>query len=63
MKYKLDNVATPWLDSYGGVSPNLDYSENTMSEAVLETAAKEKDFPALTFMPQVNTSPQLFSPS
>ena len=50
MKYKLDNVATPWLESYGGVAPNLDYSENTMSEAVLETAAKEKDFPALTFM-------------
>ena len=50
MRYKLDNVATPWLDSYGGVAPNLDYSENTMSEAVLETAAKEKDFPALTFM-------------
>ena len=50
MRYKLDNVATPWLESYGGVTPNLDYSENTMSEAVLETAAKEKDFPALTFM-------------
>ena len=50
MQYKLDNVATPWLESYGGVAPNLDYSENTMSEAVLETAAKEKDFPALTFM-------------
>ena len=50
MQYKLDNVATPWLESYGGVAPNLDYSENTMSEAVLETASKEKDFPALTFM-------------
>ena len=50
MQYKLDNVATPWLENYGGVAPNLDYSENTMSEAVLETAAKEKDFPALTFM-------------
>ena len=50
MRYKLDNVAAPWLESYGGVTPNLDYSENTMSEAVLETAAKEKDFPALTFM-------------
>lgn len=50
MKYKLDNVATPWLDSYDGVAPNLDYSEKTMSEAVLERAAEEKDFPALTFM-------------
>ena len=50
MKCKLDNVATPWLESYGGVTPNLDYSELTMSEAVLDTAAREKDFPALTFM-------------
>ena len=50
MQYKLENVATPWMESYGGVTPNLDYSEKTMSEAVLETAAKERDFPALTFM-------------
>ena len=50
MQYKLDNVATPWMESYGGVAPNLDYSEKTISEAILETAAKEKDFPALTFM-------------
>ena len=50
MKYKLDNVATPWMESYGAVAPNLDYSEKTMSEAVLERAAEEKEFPALTFM-------------
>lgn len=50
MKYKLDNVATPWLESYGEVAPNLDYSEKTISAAVLDTAAAEKDFPALTFM-------------
>ena len=50
MKYKLDNVATPWLDSYGGVAPNLDYSERTMSEAVMDRAAEEKEFPALIFM-------------
>ena len=50
MQYKLDNVAAPWLESYGEVAPNLDYSEKTLSEAVLETAANEKDFPALTFM-------------
>jgi long-chain acyl-CoA synthetase len=50
MKYKLDNVATPWLESYGEVAPNLDYSEKTISAAVLDTAATEKDFPALTFM-------------
>jgi Acyl-CoA synthetases (AMP-forming)/AMP-acid ligases II len=50
MRYGLDNVATPWLDSYGEVAPNLDYSEKTISGAVLDTAAREKDFPALTFM-------------
>ncbi len=50
MKYGLDNVATPWLDSYGEVAPNLDYSEKTISGAVLDTAAREKEFPALTFM-------------
>ena len=50
MKYILDNVATPWMSSYGEVKPNLDYSEKTMSEAVLERAGIEKDFAALTFM-------------
>lgn len=50
MKYDITNIATPWLESYGGVSPKLEYSEKTMSEAVLERAAIEKDFPALTFM-------------
>ena len=50
MRCKLDNVATPWLPSYGEVAPNLDYSEKTMSEAVLDTAAREGEFPALTFM-------------
>ena len=32
------------------MTPNLDYSEKTLSGAVLERAALEKDFPALTFM-------------
>lgn len=50
MKYQIDNIAAPWTDSYGGVAPKLDYSEKTMSGAVLDTAAREKDFPALTFM-------------
>lgn len=50
MKYKLDNVSTPWLESYGEVPSNLDYSEKTMSELVLETASREGDFPALSFM-------------
>ena len=50
MKYAMNDIAAPWLSSYGEVAPNLDYSEKTMSEAVLERAAIEKDFPALTFM-------------
>ena len=50
MKYKLDNVAAPWLSNYGEVRPNLDYSEKTISEAVLEMASKEGSYPALTFM-------------
>ena len=50
MQYKLENVAAPWLESYDGVAPNLNYSEKTISEAVFESAEKEGDFPALTFM-------------
>ena len=50
MKYAMNDIAAPWLSSYGEVAPNLDYSEKTMSEAVLERAAIEKDFAALTFM-------------
>ena len=50
MKYAMNDIASPWLSSYGEVAPNLDYSEKTMSEAVLERAATEKDFAALTFM-------------
>ena len=46
----MNDIAAPWLSSYGEVAPNLDYSEKTMSEAVLERAATEKDFAALTFM-------------
>ncbi len=50
MQYKLDNVATPWMESYGEVAPNLNYSEKTISAAVIERAAMEGDFPALSFM-------------
>ena len=50
MQYRLNNVATPWLESYGDVKPNLDYSEKTISGAILDVAAKEGGFPALSFM-------------
>ena len=50
MKFNYDNIKTPWLESYGEVPAHLDYSEKTMSGLALETAAREGDFPALTFM-------------
>ena len=50
MKFDYSNVAAPWRSSYDGVPPTLDYSEKTMSEAVLHMAETEKDYPAMTFM-------------
>ena len=50
MKFDYSNIAMPWRESYGEVPASLDYNENTMAEAVLDIAAKEKDYPALTFM-------------
>ncbi len=50
MKFDYSNISMPWRDSYGDVPPSLEYSEKTMSEAVLAMAEAEKDYPALTFM-------------
>ena len=50
MKYDYSNIKAPWLSSYDGVPPTLDYSEETMSEAILRVAEAEKSYPALTFM-------------
>ena len=50
MKYEINNVAMPWLESYGEVPAHLDYSEKTMSAAIIDTAAADPDFPALSFM-------------
>ena len=50
MKFPIDNISTPWLGSYGEVPFHLDYSEKTLSGAVLDTASKEPDYPALSFM-------------
>lgn len=41
--------ATPWISSYGKLPANLIYSEKSMSAAVFDTAAREKDFVALSF--------------
>lgn len=50
MTFNYDNISTPWLDSYGEVPFHLDYSDRSMSGTVLETAAADPDFPALSFM-------------
>ncbi len=50
MKFDYSNVPTPWLSSYDGVPPTLDYTEKTMSGAILDMAAAEGGYPALTFM-------------
>ena len=50
MTFDYSNIPAPWLSSYGEVPAHLDYSDKTMSQAVLDTAAAEGDFPALTFM-------------
>ncbi|MBR5042247.1 MAG: AMP-binding protein, partial [Bacteroidales bacterium] len=50
MKFDYSNVATPWLSSYDGVPPVLDYPEFTMSGAVLKTAKAEGKYTALSFM-------------
>jgi len=44
------DLATPWVGSYGDLPFHLEYSEKSLSDAVLDTAAKEKDFTALSFM-------------
>lgn len=43
-------MKAPWISSYGDLPFNLTYSDKTISEAVLETAAREGGFPALSFM-------------
>lgn len=44
------DIKTPWLSSYGDLPHTLEYSDKSMSATVLETAAREPDFPALSFM-------------
>ena len=50
MTFNYDNVAAPWLSSYGQVPAHLDYTDKTMSGYVLERASIEKDYPAMSFM-------------
>ena len=50
MTFNLENVATPWLSHYGEVPFHLNYSDSSMADTVLDTAAANPDFPALSFM-------------
>lgn len=50
MKFTYENIAAPWLSSYGEVPAHLDYSDKSMSGAVLDTAKREQAFTALSFM-------------
>jgi len=50
MTFNLENVKTPWLESYGEVPFHLTYSDKSMVDTVEETAAADPDFPSLSFM-------------
>ncbi len=54
-----ENIKAPWLKSYGEVPFHLNYSQKSLSETVLETAAAETSFPALSFMGRKVTFAQL----
>lgn len=43
-------MKAPWLKCYGEVPAHLEYIEKSLSETVLATAEREKEFPALSFM-------------
>lgn len=46
----MEEITTPWLGSYGEVPFHLEYSELSISDAVMQTAEREGDYPALSFM-------------
>lgn len=41
---------TPWISSYGDLPFHLKYSDKSISETVMATAAKDPEFTALSFM-------------
>jgi long-chain acyl-CoA synthetase len=49
----------PWLRYYGAVPPTLRYPEGSLSAAVLATASRGPDAPALTFLGATTTYRQL----
>lgn len=46
----MNDINAPWLDSYAGVKPNLDYPKISMSDVVMETAKKFPSQTALSCM-------------
>ena len=49
----------PWLRYYGAVPPTLRYPEGSLSAAMLATASRGPDAPALTFLGATTTYHQL----
>ena len=47
---KIQDIKAPWLDSYGDLPSHIDYIRKSLALTVLDTAAREQDFPALSFM-------------
>lgn len=45
-----NSMERPWIKSYGDLPAHLDYSRKSMSGTVLDTAAADPEFPALSFM-------------
>lgn len=43
-------LKAPWLSSYGDLPHHLEYSDKSMSGTVFDTASREPDFTALSFM-------------
>ena len=53
----------PWLANYGDVPFHLEYPNVSIADAVLKTAEKEKDFPAISFMGKTSATPFLLKKS
>lgn len=54
-----NKIKEPWLKCYGDVPFHLEYGEKSMCATVLDTAARELSFPALTFMGRAITYSEL----
>jgi long-chain acyl-CoA synthetase len=55
----MNEIKTPWLESYGEVPFHIDYPEGSMSAAVFDTAKKYPQYNALSFMGKHTTYEKL----